>query len=358
MKITKLLLFAAVILFATACGDDEEPSVTVDVPETFTVDIPNTLSSQSGGSLNGRTTGECDNFVEGNEIYASLRYFIWLGEESAEIAERSLIIATFLNNQNVTSLTFESEDDGRLKRLELTRDVTRAGVSYENELMMFDEESNGRALQLLWNTNPVSGVAILNPYNIDRIENTNPDAFLRIDYTEDDPSYEASMLVSISGLDPEEDEVSNIKMFVGRNGDVVEVRGNSDHPNLTIIDPDFTGGRNYAFVGRGDESADLGVVNLALPPSNVSTSDVFSNYSVKAVLQAEIASTGINLGTELENCILQDAESPAYFNASGFIDAGVDNKPVAFDSEFVDLSGLNPFVPVDIRDMEVDFISQ
>ncbi|WP_185152778.1 hypothetical protein, partial [Fulvivirga aurantia] len=139
-------------------------------PENFTVDIPNTISSSIDGSLSGkkasplsgREAGDGDGYIEGNEIYESLRYFIALGEHSAEVIEFTLQIASALEQQNINELSFTSDDDGRDKKLIITRGVTRGGVSYEYEMTMFDVADDKMGLQLLWNTSPIKGVGILN----------------------------------------------------------------------------------------------------------------------------------------------------------------------------------------------------
>lgn len=339
-----------------ACSSDDEVTNTVDVPSQFSIDIPTPISSNTG-NLSGRTSGDGDGVIEGNEIYESLRYFIHLGEESADVLELTLQVGAILEANNVRSYTFVGDDDSREKRIDIAEDVTRGGVSYEYEMIMVDTENGDQALQLLWNTSPVSGVGILKPYNIDRTDNeVSENAFLRIDYTEDDATYDATMTISIAGVEPVENgDIDNMKMFVGKKGDVIEVMGNSNHPNVVIIDQDYTGGRNYAFVGRGDESSDLGVVKLALPPSSTTTADVLEDFSVYSVLEMEINEVA-NLDQAVIDAILVEAQAPAYFNNDGFITSGVANKPAGFSDTFVDLSGMNPFVPNDIKTLVIDFI--
>lgn len=339
-----------------ACSSDDEVASSIDIPSQFSVDIPQAISDNAGG-LSGRISGDGDGVIEGDEIYESLRHFIKIGEGSAEIVEFTLLVAVALEVQNIRSFTFESEDDNREKRIDLVEGVTRGGVAYDYEMTMIDVADNELALQLLWNTDPVEGVAILKPYNINRNEDRDePDALVKIEYSEDDATYDATMTVSIVGITPVENgDIDNMKMFVGKKGDIVEVMGNSNHPNIEIIDTDFTGGRNYAFVGRGDESTDLGVVKLALPPSSTTTDDVLEDFSVYAVLQAEINAVA-NLDQSIIDAILAEAHSPAYFNNDGFITSGEDNKPASFDAAFVDLSGMNPFVPNDIQNLDFDFI--
>lgn len=356
MKSIKLitLLFSTSLL--VSCGSDNEVTSQVDIPSTFSVDIPNSISSNSGG-LSGRIAGDDDGVIEGNEIYESLRGFIMIGEGSAEIIEITLQVAAALEAQNVRSYTFESADDKREKRIDLSESVTRGGTSYDFEMTMVDTENEDMAIQLLWNTGPVDGVGIIKPYHVDRIENIESlDALIRIDYSEDDANYDATMTVSIVGLEtPENGDIDNLKMFVGKKGDVVDVMGNSNHPNIVIIDENYTGGRNYAFVARGDESTDLGVAKLALPPSSTATADVLVDFSVFAVLEAEIQAAGIT-DQDIIDAVLVEALSPAYFNNDGFITSGADNKPASFDASFVDLSGMNPFAPNTVKNLALDFI--
>ncbi|MEO9483564.1 MAG: hypothetical protein ABJG47_08975 [Ekhidna sp.] len=358
MKYFKLLFLFAGFLFLTSCGSDDEVKSSVDIPSDFSVEIPQSISANAGG-LSGRVSGDGDGVIEGNEIYESLRHFINIGEESAEIIEFTLLVGVALEIQNIRSYTFESEDDEREKRIDITEGVTRGGVSYDYEMTMIDVAANEMALQLLWNNDPVEGFAILKPYNIDRSDqDSEPNALVRIDYSEDDATYDATMIVSIAGIEVVENgDIDNLKMFVGKKGDVVDVRGNSNHPNIEIIDPNFTGGRNYAFVARGDESTDLGVANLWLPPSSVTvnTFEPGDQYSVFKVLEAEINEVA-NLDQAIIDAILAEALSPAYFNNDGFITSGTDNKPASFSDSFVDLSGMSPFVPNDIKNLEIDFI--
>ena len=285
MKSFKLIALLVSFSFLIACSNDDEIPSRIDIPSQFSVDIPQSISDNAGG-LNGRVSGDGDGIIEGNEIYESLRHFIKIGEGSAEIVKFTLQIAVALETQNVRSFTFESDDDGREKRIDLTESVTRGGVAYDYEMTMIDTENSEMALQILWNADPVVGIAILKPYNIDRIDSQDAiDAFIRIDYSESDLDYDATMTVSISGLETVDNgDIDNMKMFVGKKGDIVDVMGNSNHPNIEIIDPNFSGGRNYAFVARGDESTDLGVAKLALPPSSTTTDDVLVDYSVMVSL--------------------------------------------------------------------------
>lgn len=358
-KIIPFILLVVIASFNYSCVEDEPLQEPIEVvfPESFSVDIPESISSSAKGGLNGRLEGDGDGIIEGNEIYQSVPFFINIADESGNILEFILVVGRVLETYQVTSYDFVSDDDGREKNITINHNVIKSGVDYEYEMLVYDVTDNALALQLLWNTNPVNGVAILQPYNIDRVKNVNtPNAMLKIEYSESDTDYDATMLVSISGLvTVENGDIDNLKLFAGKKGDIVEVRGNSNHPNVQIIDPNFTGGRNYAFVGRGDEVNNIGVINLALPPSSVTTEQVFTDYNVHDVLQAEI-NVVANLDQAIIDQILREAHSPAYFNETvGFITSGVGNEPSGFSSAFIDLSELVPFAPISVRDMEINF---
>ncbi|MDH5367418.1 MAG: hypothetical protein OEW67_10545 [Cyclobacteriaceae bacterium] len=361
MKNSKLYLTIILVsLVVFSCKVDEPiKDQSVVFPETFRVDIPPSISSLEAGSLSGRVEGDGDGIIEGNEIYQSLRYFIAVGEKSAEILEFVLVVGRTLEQLNLSTYSFTSDDDGREKRIDINHDVNKGGVNYQYEMLMYDVLDNNLGLQLLWNTNPVSGIAILKPYNIDRIKNIDATtAIIQIEYSEESVDYDATMVVSIAGLLPVNNgDIDNMKMFAGKKGNIVDVRGNSNHPNVIIIDPTFTGGRNYAFVGRGDDVNNIGVVNLALPPSSVTTNDIFVDYNLYNVLQGEI-NTVANLDQLIIDAILIEAHSPAYFNNTvGFITSGVGNAPTGFSNEFIDLSGLSTYVPNDIKNLSIDFLN-
>lgn len=356
MNTIKTLFLVSASAVLTNCGSDDEVTNTLVVPATFTVNIPDAISSNSAG-LAGRTDGDGDGFIEGNEIYESLRGFLYVAEEAAGIIDFVLEVAAELEEADLRTFEFTSDVDGRQKRIDITEDFVSAGNSFQYELRMVDVENEDLALQLLWSANPVViGIGIMNPYQIERIEDNNPDTFIRIDYGDLVFGYDAVMQVQISGLEVVENgDIDNMTLFVGRKGELIDVVGNSNHPNLILLDDTFIGGRSYAFIGRGDEISNFGVVKLALPPSGATTSDFFETHSVFSVLEREIQSVGISDQSLIDD-ILQEAHSPAYFNANGFITSGEDNKPDGFTNFFVDLSDLETFVPADIRELKVNFI--
>jgi hypothetical protein len=75
-------------------------------------------------------------------------------------------------------VTFESDDDGRVKHLVVVKDSEFDGQVWEFQLTITDvdsegNEDGGKALQVFWNRNPMKGISILKPYNIDRVNSAD-----------------------------------------------------------------------------------------------------------------------------------------------------------------------------------------
>lgn len=323
------------------------------VPDDYVIDIPDALSfdvSLAGGRVLQ------DNTIAGEDIYESLRGFIWVGESSVEI------LVELFNNifnaevENLISFSVTSDDDGRQKDFLINQNSTFEQVDFRYDLTMTDADGS-LAARILWSLDPVEIVAILSPYHINRNEDASlENAVLRIDYSEDDDDYNETMQVAISGLPEAADDLNNLKMFIGKTDNLLDIYGNSNHPNLTIIDSTFTGGRNYAFVARANEEAEIGVAAIGLPPSAVDTNeDIIDDFSVFNVLESELNAVGIT-DQALIDQILANAIAPAYFDNDGFISSGP-NIPanLPFTEDFIDLSELTPFVPREIRDLSVSF---
>ncbi|SMD32031.1 hypothetical protein SAMN04488029_0369 [Reichenbachiella faecimaris] len=352
----KLSLLILSTIFFLACSDEKDQLddlQSTELPDSFTVDIPSTLSNPAGLSA-GRVKESQE--LSASDIYGGLRGFIYVGENAADALEEIIKVAAVAQVAGLSEFTIESEDDGVSKTFNFNQDVTYASVTYDNEMRITDEDGD-LALQVVWNTDPVSGTAILNPYYLDHTEGEDLiDTFYRLDYSESADGNTQEMTVSISGI-PLDEGLNNLKMTVIKTGDIVEVFGNSNHPNLTIISEELVQDRNYAFRARADESNDIAVAEVALPPSSVETADVMEDYSIYTVLDAEIKSAGVTDQDEID-AYLANAVPPAYFDdVIGFLGAG-EEVPAndGFTSEFIDLSDLAPYVPHDIANMTVGFL--
>ncbi|MDA0194882.1 MAG: hypothetical protein O2887_07145 [Bacteroidetes bacterium] len=359
--ICKSLIVLIIASIINGCGskyDQTKPDDILDssiLPKEYRVDIPNAISFDS--SIPEGRVRQVD-FISGGDIYESLRGFIWVGESAADILEELFAGILDADIDNLVEFSVISDDDGRQKDLTVRQRVSYGGVDYRYELNAYDEDGE-RAAQILWNIDPIEVIAVLSPYDINRNDNpSNIDVLLRIDYSEVLSDYEVAMTIHISGVPADSTGLDNIKMFAGRRGDLIEVFGNSNHPNLKIIDETFTGGRNYAFVGRANETDDIAVAEIALPPSAVDTNiGIMNDYSLFNILEDELNDVGITNPLVIE-VVLKNAQAPAYFiGDEGFVSSGNDLPDhEGFSKDFIDLTGLIPFIPRNIRDLQVEFL--
>jgi hypothetical protein len=164
--------------------------------------------------------------------------------------------------------------------------------------------------------------------------------------------------------------LESMKMFVGKKGDMVDITGNSNHPNARFnFYNNETKGFNWAFVASGDNTRDIAVAEVGLPAS---TSDlttrtaILEDNSIKKVLTREMtnyvvavyAAAGITLRPdEVANYLtpyLKNADAPGYFNATGFVRGGMapnDNYSILEER----IKVLVPYNPKDISNLQIDF---
>lgn len=361
---------AVLMLFTTACDENLEiESQEGLLPENFRVEIPSSISNSTyteGGRLSGRTK---DEVLQGNDIYEHLGTFIAIGDGAAEIVEDIIVGLRKHKIDKVISLSFSSDDDNRVKNLVVISDVEFEGQLWEYQLTVTDADSEsnsdgGRAMQIFWNKGkPIQGIAIIKPYNIDRIGNPDSgDAIIRIDYSEvSNNGYDAEMEVLISGLplaNPLDDpySMSTLRMFAGKKGDIVDVYGNSNHPNAIL----FAGNRgfNWVFVASGSDPRGTGVAEVGLPPSNLDESDrnvLLKDYSIKNVFTSEIDAVWPDLDEDLLVNYLKNTAAPGYFSdKEGFI-AGGASPGTEWDEFASRLEKLSPFNPLEISNLIVKF---
>lgn len=366
------LLLSIGVLGFTSCNKnvDEPKNDSSILPSKFSVNIPDAISYEKSNLKSA------DEQISGRDIYQPLGYFIKIGEGAAEIVQSIIFHISYYNINGPMSLTYVSDDDGRDKRLVVTENAEFAGKNWEFELTITDLENEinadgGKALQIFWNRTPVEGIALLKPANIN-VEDTSSmsEAVFRIDYSEANTNgYSNEMTVYIANLplvSPLEDPFScnAIRLWAGKDGNFIDVRGNSNHPNARFFDADAQQGFNWAFVASSDETTDIACVEVALPPSNLdqtNRSEIMDNYSIRNVFEREI----FRVWPELENTTnpeeiatlnsyFEDAEAPGYFNANGFVKGGV-----APDASYSEVAGriesLTPFNPSTVSNQIIEF---
>jgi len=379
MKTTKNILLLGIIgitLLIQGCEESNSKNPNEDtgiLPSRFKVDIPSSLSNDAANNAALKSASEIEtDTLTGKEIYAHLNTFIAVGEGVSEIVEDIILSIALYDIDEPMSLSFQSDEDNRVKNLIVTEDAEFAGRVWEFMLTITDAESEnesdgGKALQVFWNRNPIEGIAVLKPYNIDRQHDRAwLDAIFRIEYSEaGTEAYEAYMTVEIADLpmpDPRLDPyaLNSLKMYVGKDGDRIDVFGNSDHPNAQFFTERT--GFSWSFVASGFDEQNIGVAEVGLPPSTLDEDDrdvLLKEYSIKNVLTEEINewfydNFGIHPdSTELAS-YLQNADAPGFFDEEGFIQGGT--SPGEQYNELVSqIDNLSPFNPKDVNELQVEF---
>ncbi|MEO5600910.1 MAG: hypothetical protein ABIR06_08285 [Cyclobacteriaceae bacterium] len=375
MKTLKLVSFVlmtgmAFSIFLSSCESHPEVTPQQDIlPQSLTVEVPAALSynDASDGRL-GRLGRIREDSLRGNHIYLHLGTFIAVGKGASEIVEGIIFGLKKYHIDRVMSMSYRGEDDNRTKNLIVESNVSFESKVWDYQLTITDADSEGnddggKALQIFWNKSaPIMGIAIIKPYNCDRQKNADAkDAMFRINYTElSDLGYDAQMEVLISGLPLESPldnpySMSTLSMFAGKKGDVVDVFGNSNHPNAIL----FSGnaGFNWAFVASGNDTKHIGVAEVGLPPSELESDNrdvLLKEYSVKNVFTSEITTVWPGIDQQLLALYLKNTAAPGYFDNDGFISGGV--SPGAEWNSLTDrLEDLTPYSPKAVSTLNVSF---
>ena len=361
MKKIIIVFTAFISISIMSCQKQENPQQDDSIlPESFSVDIPSSISRKS-------STRSMVDTLNGNEIYKHLSTFIHVGEGASVLVQSIILHIAYYRINKPMSLSYTSKEDGRVKNLEVIENASYNGEDWEFQLTVTDAESEinadgGKAMQIFWNRNPVKGIAILKPYNIDRTDNANaPDAMFRIDYSEaGELGYDKHMIVSISGLplaNPLDDPYSmkKLKMFAGRKGNVVDVYGNSDHPNAKF----FTNktGYDWAFVASGKRTEDIGVAEVGLPSDSLDASErkvILEDHSIKNVFTDEIYTAWPNIDSASVEEYLHNTTAPGFFDNKGFVQGGTAPGP-GYDDLLPRIQDMTPYNPIEISTLSLSF---
>lgn len=361
MKFKNLLTLAVVTLtlFMTSC-DKENGNRSNIIPTKFKVDIPNSISNASGSRAASSDT------IKGEVIYDHMGNFIHIGEAAADVVQDIMIAIARYDLSQAVSFTYTSDEDGKEKDVVVIEGASFEGVNYEYRLTLSDMESvgnddEGKAIQIFWNTNPVKGIALLKPSNINEKDRTHENAIYKIEYSEaGELGYDAHMVVSIADLSlasPLDDpySVSGLKMFVGAKGSIIDVYGNSAHPNATFFDS--SKGFNWAFVASGDENKDIAVAEVGLPSNELESTDrgiILEDNSIKNVFTNQILSLWPTLTDSVVDAYLTNTQAPAYFDANGFIQAG-SSPSQEYSTLEANIETLIPYSPKTVSELTLDF---
>lgn len=368
MKKLNLILVIAVLFsapFFQSCEKSEVPKTEESIiPESFKVDIPNAINDAN--TQKSATMANVDT-LKGNEIYQNLRTFIAVGEGAADVVQKIMLSIAVYNINHAMTLTYKSDEDGREKNLEVVEGSTYDGQSWDYELTISDANSTsnddgGKALQVFWNVSPIRGIAIIKPYNCNRNESKlSPNAMYKVTYSEaGDMGYDKYMIVEIAGLplaDPLVNcySVSALKMFVGKTGDIVDVYGNTEHPNAKLINGDV--GFDWAFVASSSKINDIAVAEVGLPSNLLDASDrttLLETNSIKNVFTKQIYEQWPLIDSTSVESFLYNTEAPGFFGNNGFIQGGT-SPTSQYDDLATNIKNLTPYNPIDINNLSISF---
>ncbi|HYG04600.1 MAG TPA: hypothetical protein VD927_19265 [Chryseosolibacter sp.] len=362
LRFAPLALLTFVALFITGCQEDEVKSDKTIVPATFRVDIPSSISYTA---TSGRQKSDT---LNGNEIYRHLGTFINVGKTASELVEGIIHGISVYNIDKAMTMSFNGEDDNRVKNLVVTESSTFDGTTWDYQLTVTDAlsegaDDGGKAIQIFWNDEaPIRGVAIVKPYNCDRPTNLHiPDAMFRVDYSEDGTlGYDAHMIVTVAGLTLADEvtepfSMNNLKMFAGRKGDIVDVYGNSNHPNAKLFSDEK--GFNWSFVASSDRVKNIGVAEVGLPFISVNSTDravLLEDYSIYNVFHDGIMDAWPGIDQEKLQAFLTTAAAPGYFDDGGFI-AGGTSPGADWNTISGRIDDLIPYNPSSVNSLTLSF---
>ena len=364
--VTEFIFLLFSLLFV-GCGRNEEPIPEVEgiLPVTFSIDIPDALS-QSESDLKSIT--EIDS-LPGHLMYRYLTNFISVGETGAEYTERIIDLISTYQIDKPLILSYESDDDHSVKNLVVIENSEFEGITWEFQMTITDADSEGNpdsgiGMQFFWNRDPVKGIAIIKPSNLDNINNKHKkDVMYRIDYSEGGEfGYDRHMIVTADSLPMLPASAKNyamktMKMFVGKKGNIVDLFGNSVNPDAFFFTKEVGIGYNWAFVASANDIEDIGVVEVGLPKNDLdetSRAVLLDTFAMRKVLTHALMISKPNMPPDVVNKQLANTEAPGYFDSYGFVQAG--KRPNEKYAELdIRLTDLCPYNPIEIRDLNIYF---
>ncbi len=353
-------IFISIITLIISC-DSLEPEVETIEHEKV---IPQETFIRVPSSLNEPTYFSNLKNIKGDIIYNYIRQYIGYADFTAEFIEKAYERIYTIERGGIFEFSYTGLD-GKTKHINIHENYVDSVSSWDYYMEIYNETFADLALRTWWNTAPFEQIIYFKPssLNSDKMKE-HPDALVEINYKTGDAAgpYEKSMFVALTGLTTPPEipfDPDNIMISIGQYGNTLDIRGASNNPDVTLLNHHFRGGRNWSFVAKVNTAENIAAVKLALPPSEVETSEnLFTDYLLKKVLLDEIlelypGSTNLS-EDELLNLVNIDGskiQSPAFFNQSGFVSSG--DAPSASYSGLTDFEGLTPYIPTFVRDYEI-----
>lgn len=356
IKVITVIITLSAIVFS-GCNKDESGD---SLPDNITVGISDAISFPVSSSKKSAYLGIDP--LTGEDIYMHLRNIIYIGELSADLVQDMMISLKKHNINSATTFSYESIYDGKNKNVVVKENVSINDTTWDYCLTVSDEEL-GTALQLFWNTSPLEVIAILQPKAFDFSTTRNPNAMIKIEYSENDPYYDKIMIVSVTKTDSTSRQyMKNLKLFAGKNDDIISLYGNSTHPYMALLNENHINGRCFCFQARNNIPGDIAIARIALPTVlQTDMSNIWVDFSVDQVLSDEIDIVYPNVDqttlTQIKVVFLTNAIGPAYFTGEqGFVsNAGDIPDDEGFTQDFMNMTGLTPWAPFEINQMAITF---
>lgn len=356
-----LTIIASIIISLSSCKKDSLDENKNIVPQRFSIDLPSSISGDE-------TKVVLQDSLNGNHIYHHLRTFIHVGHSAANIV-KGIMEAIYKHNLNqAMSFSYTSDEDGRVKNVVITENAQYNGKTYQYRMTISDaiNEQNddmGIGIQIFWNKEPIEGVAILKSKNINTYSAQHwNEAKVRITYSEvPQGQYERTMEVEIcdlpQSLSTDRFWMRNMKMKVMKNGQRIDIVGNSIHPDAWFL-VEQPKGFCWAFVASVDEQQNIAVAEVGLPSDSLDSqnrNDILVQNSVKNVLQNQFRHWfmhhwGIEPDSSSLSNYLRTANAPGFFNSNGFVRGG--QAPNGnYNTIQNQIQNLSPFNPNDVRQL-------
>lgn len=369
----RVLLFSlavlAVLIMVMGCSKEgaepEEPELSNPMGSSL-IDLPNCISNPDSilaTRMLMRSIAIDDDSVTGDEIYENVRAYIGVAHFCRNlVAEMMNELAPFTTD---FSGTFEDEEGHTYTISFITGEVAVNGETYGYNLNLWDP-TNEKVLEFYFQRAPnTKGILIFRPYMIhpDTVVDWAEDFYAQIVFDLTKPGYDKWMEISLAGFPYEElgeGTLNNLKLEVYLVGDKISLRGNSNHPQVSLThNPAETPvDRNYIFRGMADTTLNLGICEVGLPTSDVITTDnIFIDYAVPTVFDSLITLCYPTVPESLVAEWVATFEAPGFFTEEGFLQPGPDlpDEPTGFDA-LLEYTELDCYIPAEIRDLTIEFI--
>ena len=356
MKTNKLfILFVLIaVILASSCSKKKKGDI---VPDNMDINLSDAISVPD---LEKKGYIYADTIVSGKDLYQNLRTLIFYGDHAGAILNQYLSILEIYEITGPTIFSFINDQDGKSKNVVVTDNVDFYNETWDY-FMFVTDGFEGAALALYWNINPRKAIAIFRPKAINSNSTFLRNAYVWIEYNESDQIFDRTTLIQIADMDTTSaNYMSKLKMFIGQKGDVAHIYGNTIHPTAYLVDPEHTDGRSWSFIAKNNIKLDIAVAKCALPTTKMTLDEMpnlWTFYSMDEVLREEIEAVYTDLTPVQIDPLLVNAIGSAYFiGPAGFVSNNLDiPEDPGFTNDFLDLSGLEPWTPLDVYNMIISF---